>query len=94
MLPPFNESGDLPPGIHAAPWREVAERFGTGTESRQRALTKLMHLHELAGRTGKLVRFLVFGSFVSTVPAPRDVDVDALVRGLVEVACGWCACIA
>jgi hypothetical protein len=75
MLSPLNDRGDLPVGIHAAPWSEVAERFGSGTESRQRALAKLRHLHELAERTGKLVRFLVFGSFVSSAPNPRDVDV-------------------
>jgi len=32
-------------------------------------------LHELASRTGKLARFLVFGSFVSTASNPRDIDV-------------------
>src|SRR5437667_2329201 len=75
MLPPFNERGDLPPGIHAATWSELDERFRGQTESRERALAKLRHLHELASRTGKLVRFLVFGSFVSTAPNPRDLDV-------------------
>lgn len=32
-------------------------------------------MHELAIRTGCLARFLVFGSFVSDVREPRDVDV-------------------
>lgn len=36
---------------------------------------KLRHLHELAHRTGALVRFLVFGSFVSAAAEPRNVDV-------------------
>ena len=75
MLPPFNDHGDLPPGIHPASWSEIAERFGGGSHSRERALAKLRHLHELASRTGKLARFLVFGSFVSTNPTPRDVDI-------------------
>jgi hypothetical protein len=74
MLPSFNERGDLPPGVHPVSWQELAERFGSGTEARRRALAKLKHLHELASRTGKLARFLVFGSFASTSPAPRDVD--------------------
>jgi hypothetical protein len=39
------------------------------------ALAKLKLLHRLAGRTGKLVRFIIFGSFVSAAPEPRDVDV-------------------
>ncbi|MEO8601469.1 MAG: hypothetical protein ABI629_02725 [bacterium] len=74
MLPPLNAQGDLPPGIHAADWAAVAQRFG-GTAARLRQLARLRLLHQLAARTGKLARFLVFGSFVSAVPAPRDVDV-------------------
>jgi hypothetical protein len=27
-LPPFNESGDLPPGVHAATLEQVVGRFG------------------------------------------------------------------
>jgi uncharacterized protein DUF6932 len=49
---------------------------GSGPEAaRVRALATLKHLHELASRTGALRNFYVFGSFVSAVPAPRDVDV-------------------
>jgi hypothetical protein len=75
MLPPLNERGDLPPGIHPATWPEIAARFGQGTEARVRALAKLRYLYELAVRTGKLGRFLVFGSFVSNAANPRDLDV-------------------
>ena len=74
MLPPFNERGDLPPGIHAAGWSELAERFGGGTV-RQARLRTLRHLHVLAAATGHLERFLVFGSFVTAKPQPADVDV-------------------
>ena len=75
MLPPFNSDGDLPAGIHAADWSDVEQRFGKNPEVRVRAYAKLRHLHELANCTGALLRFLVFGSFVSTAAAPRDVDV-------------------
>ncbi len=75
MLPPFTDAGDLPPGIHAAGWREIEERFGTGSDGRARGFARLRHVHELTSRTGKLVRFLVFGSFVSAAANPRDVDV-------------------
>ena len=74
-LPPFNENGDLPPGIHLASFAEIANRFGIGSDARTRALVKLTHLLELAERTGKLLRFLIFGSFVSATPSPRDVDI-------------------
>lgn len=75
MLPALNENGDLPPGVHAAGWTEIKGRFGTGTSARVRAFATLEHLHQLAVRTGSLRNFYVFGSFVSAVPEPRDVDV-------------------
>jgi hypothetical protein len=40
-----------------------------------RAWQTLRHLRELASRTGKLSRLLVFGSFVTAKPSPEDVDV-------------------
>ena len=75
MLPPFTANGDLPPGIHPAGWNEIERRFGTGSSSRVNACAKLRHLHELAERTGRLERLLVFGSFVSAGADPRDVDI-------------------
>jgi len=75
MLPAVTATGELPPGIHPAGWDEIEKRFGRGSETRVRAFGRLRLLHELAVRTGFLVRFLVFGSFVSGAPEPRDVDV-------------------
>jgi hypothetical protein len=74
MLPPFNENGDLPPGVHVAGWAEIAERFAQGRR-RIRAMATLRRLHELASRTGSLSKLYVFGSFASAEPEPRDVDV-------------------
>ena len=45
MLPPFNERCDLPPGVHAASWDELTERFGAG-EVRQMRLRTLRQLHK------------------------------------------------
>jgi len=75
MLPPLTKLGDLPAGIHQANWVELGERFGAGSAARVRALGRLRFLYELVSRTGKLGRFLVFGSFVSVSSEPRDVDV-------------------
>ena len=80
MLPAFELSGDLPEGIHIADWQAMESHFGRGSGARMRAHAKLRHLHELASRTGKLARFLVFGSFVSTASNPRDIDVVLVMR--------------
>jgi len=74
MLPPFDASGDLPPGVHRAGWQEIEQRLGEGTAARLRAMATLRYLHDLAARTGALRHFYVFGSFVSAAPAPRDID--------------------
>jgi hypothetical protein len=75
MLPPFNERGDLPPGIYRAAWAEIDARFGTGPAARRRLAGTLRHVHALAMRTGHLERFLIFGSFVTDKELPGDVDV-------------------
>jgi hypothetical protein len=75
MLPSLTHEGDLPAGVHSATLSDLAQRFGTGSVARSRALFRLSHVHELAQRTGKLQHFYVFGSFVSAAPEPRDIDV-------------------
>ncbi len=75
MLPPLNEHGELPPGVYTAGWAEIEQRFGKGSEARVRALAKLRRVHGLAVRTSSLRNFYVFGSFVSALSEPRDVDV-------------------
>lgn len=40
-----------------------------------RAFVRLRHLYELAARTRSLRRFLIFGSYVSAVAEPRDLDI-------------------
>lgn len=79
-LPPFNDQGDLPEGVFPAQWGHIEQRFGQGSPERARALARLRLVHQLADGTGHMRRFLVFGSFVSSTPSPRDVDV-ALVMG-------------
>lgn len=74
-LPALNDNGDLPIGIHAAIWTEIEARFGSSTLVRVRAFNKLKLLHTLASLTGRMTRFLIFGSFVSDTAEPRDVDV-------------------
>ena len=74
-LPAFNETGDLPTGVHAASLAEVVARFGSGSHQRKRVVQRLERIHQIASQTGHLDRFVVFGSFVTDKHAPNDVDV-------------------
>lgn len=74
-LPSFDEQGDLPVGVHRSTMTEVIERFGTHTLQRQLVTARLKRIYELAQQTGKLQRFVIFGSYVTTKPAPNDVDI-------------------
>jgi hypothetical protein len=79
-LPGFNESGDLPEGRHAASLEEVLTRFGSGTRQRQEVTDRLRHIYSLAIATGYLDRVVIFGSYVSDVAEPRDVDIILVMR--------------
>lgn len=74
-LPPFDERGDLPIGVHRATLGEVRTRFGQATPQRQSVTGRLVRIWELAQSTGKLARFVIYGSYVTAKPAPNDVDV-------------------
>jgi hypothetical protein len=74
-LPEFNTVGDLPPGIHRAPFQEVLKRFGGEAGKREACTRRLAHVFELAKRTGFLQRFVIFGSYITSKHEPNDVDV-------------------
>jgi len=74
-LPDFNLSGDLPPGVHRATLNEMVRRFGTAGGQRGVCTLRLSHVYKLAQHTGRLARFIVFGSYVTAKPDPNDVDV-------------------
>jgi hypothetical protein len=79
-LPEFNEFGDLPEGIHPASLDEVVDRFGSGSAQRRTVTERLRRVYGLARATGHLDRLLVFGSYVSEVSEPNDVDVVLVMR--------------
>ena len=72
MIPPFDASGNLPPGVHSVTWPEFASAIGTTPH--QRAL--------LAGLRAALDnlyaagchRVYINGSFVTTKRRPNDFD--------------------
>ena len=55
--------------------REVLDRFGQGTLQRQLVVSRLKKIYNLADGTGKLERFVIYGSFITSKENPNDVDV-------------------
>ena len=74
-LPDLTDSGDLPLGVHRASLRETLDRFAIGHPQRIAVGERLQRIHRVAAATRRLVRFVVFGSFVTDKPEPNDVDV-------------------
>jgi predicted nucleotidyltransferase len=73
MIPPFDEHGYLPPGIHPATLDQIAERFGQESEIRRVQMESLRWLIDLARRAG-VARIVINGSFVTDAYEPNDVD--------------------
>jgi hypothetical protein len=73
MIPPFNEHGYLPPGIHAATLDEIEARFGRDSEIRRAEMQSVRWLVEQA-RTAGVLRIILNGSFVTDEFEPNDVD--------------------
>jgi hypothetical protein len=85
-LPAFNTAGDLPEGVHAATLDEVTARFSGQTSKRQSVTSRLLRIYQLAAATGKTQRFIIFGSYVTSKPAPNDVDIVLVMRDDFELA--------
>jgi len=77
MLPPFDEYGNLPAGIHRCTVDELVERFGTGSPERVVETQELLLFVDWARRAG-LRRLIVNGSFVTATVVPNDVDLIIL----------------
>jgi len=80
VWPDFNELGDLPVGVYRAKIADVIAHFRGGTAQRAAATARLERIYELARNTGGLQRFIIFGSYVTAEPNPRDVDVFLVMR--------------
>ena len=79
MIPPFDERGYLPPGVHSATLDEVEARFGCESEMRRVQMESLRWLVDLADRAG-VARLVINGSFVTEVFEPNDVDCVLLIE--------------
>ena len=78
MIPPFDEHGFLPPGIHPATLDEIDSRFGQVSELRRVQMESVRWMVELARRAG-VKRIVLNGSFVTDIMEPNDVDCALLV---------------
>jgi hypothetical protein len=77
LIPPFDERGNLPPGVHSATLDEVIHRFGRGSDQREAQAQSLQWLVPLCRRAG-VTRLLINGSFVTAKEEPNDLDCVAL----------------
>ena len=73
MIPPFDDSGCLPPGLHGAALAEVEARFGSQSEIRRVQMESVRWMVDLAVRAG-VQRIVLNGSFVTDIMEPNDVD--------------------
>lgn len=78
MIPPFDENGYLPPGVHKASLNEIAERFGRQSEMRAAQMDSVRWLVDLARQAGA-ERLVLNGSFVTGILEPNDVDCALLI---------------
>jgi hypothetical protein len=85
-LPAFNPEGDLPPGVYRATLSDVLQRFGEGSAQRRAVAERLGRIYGFATSTGKVARFVVFGSFVTAKADPNDVDVVLLMDDTFDLA--------
>lgn len=81
----FNDNGDLPEGIYQATLAEILQHFGTENAQRIRIGQQLERIYSLVNSTGKVARFIVFGSFVTAKPIPGDIDIFLLMENSFDV---------
>ena len=72
MLPPFDERGNLPPGIYETTWTQFENRFGFNSH-RRNMLQGLRTSLQLLGKAN-VERVYLGGSFVSNKEYPNDFD--------------------
>jgi hypothetical protein len=61
--------------VHQADWLEFQARFCGSSPRRVWLSGRLSALVDLAAGSGKLRRVLIWGSFVTSKPAPKDLDI-------------------
>jgi len=82
MIPPLDDNGDLPPGLHPTTWDEFRVRFCRFVQS-DRRLQLCRHLEQLvddARASGIVTKILIGGSMVRATAEPNDFDCIVVLR--------------
>lgn len=81
MIPPFNEEGLLPDGIHDCTMDEAAERFGVfqSSDRRPQLWARFAEFMREAMACRFIEAVLVDGSFVTAISNPNDIDLVLVV---------------
>ena len=79
-LPEFNDAGDLPAAVYRVTVEEALARFGRGSPQREEVTRRLLRILKVARSTGGLDRVIIYGSYVTAKPHPKDVNVVLLMK--------------
>ena len=81
-IPPLNSVGLLPEGLFDCTLSEIRGVFGSFQQSdqRPRLFIRLEELYQAMQRSGLFDFLVVDGSFVTANPAPKDIDLIAVLR--------------
>lgn len=81
VIPPFNENGWLPEGIHDGTLQEAAERFGAfqSSERRPQLWARFSEFVREAKECQLMEAVLLDGSFVTAEADPNDIDLVLVV---------------
>lgn len=86
MIPSADTDGDLPPGIHEAPWNEFQNRFCIFSRSDRRLrICQNIGLLIQEARSSQIVESVIFGgSFVTQKSEPNDFDCIVVLKREVD----------
>lgn len=75
-IPPLNEHGYLPEGVHDCTFEEAAARFGgfQRSDRRPQLWVRFMEFVREVQASGLVEAIIVDGSFVTAEPLPNDID--------------------
>jgi hypothetical protein len=75
-IPPLNEHGWLPEGVHDSTLEEAAARFGgfQRSDRRPQLWAQFVEFVREAQASGMVAAIIVDGSFVTAEPLPHDID--------------------